>query len=400
MRMKKTRIASIDILRGIVMVIMALDHVRDFWHQQMSMDGQDLGADPTNMASTTPILFFTRFITHFCAPTFVLLTGTSAYLIGQRKSKKELSLFLIKRGLWLVLVELLVITLAISFDPLYHLFFLQVIWVIGWGMVILGLMVWLPYELILATGLVLMFGHNMLDLIGVPDTVRNSPLGMILYYSYNVVIPLSSDRMVFVLYSLVPWLGVMLCGYGLGKLFVSAVTPERRVRMLWMLGLGSLLFFVVVRWINAYGDQNPWTVQPRGAVYTVLSFLNVTKYPASLLYYACTLGVAMVALAILEHRQNRFTQVMNVFGRVPFFYYVVHFFAIHFITVIIFFIQGYGKEDIVVSGVPFLFRPFTLGFPLWGVYVGWMLLIIALYPLCKKYDRYKSSHQHWWLSYL
>ena len=400
MRMKKTRIASIDILRGIVMVIMALDHVRDFWHQQMSMDGQDLGADPTNMASTTPILFFTRFITHFCAPTFVLLTGTSAYLIGQRKSKKELSLFLIKRGLWLVLVELLVITLAISFDPLYHLFFLQVIWVIGWGMVILGLMVWLPYELILATGLVLMFGHNMLDLIGVPDTVSNSPLGMILYYSYNVVIPLSSDRMLFVLYSLVPWLGVMLCGYGLGKLFVSTVTPERRVRMLWMLGLGSLLFFVVVRWINTYGDQNPWTVQPRGAVYTVLSFLNVTKYPASLLYYACTLGVAMVALAILEHRQNRFTQVMNVFGRVPFFYYVVHFFAIHFITVIIFFIQGYGREDIVVSGVPFLFRPFTLGFSLWGVYVGWMLLIIALYPLCKKYDRYKSSHQHWWLSYL
>ena len=398
--MSKSRIASIDILRGIVMVIMALDHVRDFWHQQMSMDGQELGGDPTNMASTTPILFFTRFITHFCAPTFVFLTGTSAYLIGLRKSRKELSLFLIKRGLWLILVELLVITLAITFNPLYNILILQVIWVIGWSMVILGLMVWLPYEVILVTGLVIMFGHNALDLIGVSDSVKNSPLGMIFYYSYNVVIPLSADRMIFVLYSLLPWLGVMLTGYGLGKLFTPTVTPERRVKMLWMLGLGSLAFFVVMRFINGYGDQNPWAVQPRGTVYTILSFFNITKYPASLLYYACTLGVAMVALAMLEHTQNRFTKVMNVFGRVPFFYYVIHFFAIHFITVIIFFIQGYGAKDIVSPNNPFLFRPFTLGFPLWGVYVGWILLIIALYPLCKKYDRYKSTHKHWWLSYL
>lgn len=398
--MAKNRIASIDILRGIVMVIMALDHVRDFWHQQMSMDGQDLGGDPTNMANTTPILFFTRFITHFCAPTFVLLTGTSAYLIGLRKTKKELSLFLIKRGLWLVLVELLVITLAITFDPLYHILIFQVIWVIGWSMVILGLMVWLPYEVILVTGLVIMFGHNALDLIGVPDHVRNSPMGMILYYSYNVVIPLSADRMLFVLYSLLPWLGVMLTGYGLGKLFAPSVTAERRTKILWMLGLGSLALFVVMRYVNAYGDQNPWAVQPRGTVYTILSFFNVTKYPASLLYYACTLGVAMLALAWLEHRQNRFTGYMNVFGRVPFFYYVIHFFVIHFITVIIFFLQGYGKGDIIGAGNPFLFRPFTLGFPLWGVYIGWVLLIIALYPLCKRYDRYKSTHKHWWLSYL
>jgi uncharacterized membrane protein len=397
--MSKTRVASIDILRGIIMVIMALDHVRDFLHAQVTPDGHDF-QNPTDLMQTTPFLFFTRFITHYCAPTFVLLTGTSAYLIGQRKSKKDLSSFLIKRGIWLVLVELLLMSLAFSFDPLYHVLFLQVIWVIGWSMIILGLMIWLPYPVILVTGLVLFFGHNYLDQINLPDNVKNSPLGMVLYYSYNFMITLSPDRVIIVLYALIPWLGVMLLGYCLGKLYESGVEASRRRKVLTGLGIGLLLFFFVFRYFNIYGDQVPWKEQPRGTVYSIISFFNVTKYPASLLFYCVTLGCSLLVLSALENINNGFTRVMNVFGRVPFFYYIIHFYTIHIVTVVVFYLQGYGTKDIVPQGMPFLFRPPTLGFPLWGVYIAWFLLMVALYPLCKKYDRYKSTHTQWWLSYL
>lgn len=381
------------------MAIMALDHVRDFLHQQVTPDGHDF-QDPTNMSTTYPLLFFTRFITHYCAPTFVLLTGLSAYLVGQRKSRKELSAFLIKRGLWLVLVEVLIMSLAFTFDPLYHVVILQVIWVIGWSMVILGLLVWLPYWSIVGLGLLIFFGHNLLDIVPVPDGVKTSPLGMMLYYSYTVVISLSPDRFILVLYALLPWLGVMLLGYGLGRWFEPAVEAARRRKSLLMAGGGLLLFFFIFRYYNIYGDQMPWQVQPRGAMFSVLSFFNVTKYPASLLYYAVTLGCALIALALLEGVDTRFTRIMNVFGRVPFFYYIIHFYILHIVTVIVFFLQGFGVKDIVPPGLPLLFRPPSLGFPLWGVYVAWFLLLVLLYPLCKRYDGYKSTHSQWWLSYL
>lgn len=397
--MSKTRIASIDILRGIIMVIMAIDHVRDFWHIQITPDGHDY-SDPTNLLQTTPFLFFTRFITHYCAPTFVMLTGTSAYLVGQRKSKKDLSSFLIKRGIWLVLVELIVMSFAFTFDPLYHVFVFQVIWVIGWSLIILGLMIWLPYSVILVAGLILFFGHNYLDMMGLPENVRNSPLGMAVYFSYNFIITLTPDRVILVLYALIPWLGVMLLGYCLGRLYEAGVEAVQRRRILNLLGIGLLVFFFIFRYFNIYGDQVPWEVQARGPEYTVISFFNVTKYPASLLYYCVTLGCALIALSALETINNGFTRVMNVFGRVPFFFYILHFYIIHIVTVAIFYLQGYGTKDIIPPGMPLLFRPPTLGFPLWGMYIGWFLLMLLLYPLCKKYDRYKSTHTHWWLSYL
>jgi uncharacterized membrane protein len=266
------------------MVIMALDHVRDFLHAQVTPDGHDF-QDPTNLLQTTPFLFFTRFITHYCAPTFVLLTGTSAYLIGQRKSKKELSSFLIKRGIWLVLVELLLMSLAFSFDPLYHVLFLQVIWVIGWSMIILGLMIWLPYPVILVTGLVLFFGHNYLDQINLPDNVKNSPLGMMLYYSYNFMITISPGRVIIVLYALIPWLGVMLLGYCLGKLYESGVEAARRRRILTGLVFGLVIVSFLFWYFNMYGDQVAWT-QAAGEQYINHFFFTiVTKYPASLLFY-------------------------------------------------------------------------------------------------------------------
>ncbi len=397
--MSKSRVASIDILRGIIMAIMALDHVRDFLHQQITPVGQDF-TDPTSLANTTPFLFFTRFITHFCAPTFVLLSGTSAFLVGQRRTKKELSMFLIKRGFWLVLIELVVMSFAFSFNPLYNLFFLQVIWAIGWSMIILGLMVWLPFNVILATGLVIFFGHNALDLVDQSLAFRHSWLGMMTYYSYDFIIPLGGNRAIIVLYAVLPWLGVMLLGYCLGKLYTADVLPALRKKYLNGMALGLLVFFLVFRYFNIYGDQLPWSIQPRGPEFSVISFFNLTKYPASLLYYCITLSGALFGLSLLEGYSSRFTRIMNVYGRVPFFFYILHFYIIHSFTVLVFFLQGYGTKDIVQDNVPFLFRPFTLGFPLWGVYLTWFLLLVLLYPLCRKYDRYKSTHSQWWLSYL
>jgi uncharacterized membrane protein len=394
----KQRVQSIDLLRGIVIVIMALDHVRDFFHDQAIID------DPTNMATTTPLLFFTRWITHFCAPVFVFLAGTSGFLQGLRKSKKELSLFLIKRGLWLVIAELVIVTFGITFDPGYHTFALQVIWAIGSSMIILGLLVWLPFPVILFYGIAIVFLHNMLDAPEAAMAARKEqlPLWWKLIHSGPFIEPIGADHRIFGLYAFMPWSGVMALGYCFGKLFQRDLDPAWRKKALLYIGLGLTLLFIVLRAINEYGNPRQWAEQPRGSVYTFLSFLNTNKYPPSLMYLSMTLGPAILFLAFIEKVQNRVTRFFIVYGRVPFFFYILHFYLIHLLCLVLFYASGrYGNEDIIPPGpVGLFFRPNDFGFNIWIVYLIWISVVLSLYPLCKRYDRYKSKQQKWWTSYL
>jgi uncharacterized membrane protein len=389
----KKRIDSIDLLRGIIMVVMAIDHVRDFFHITASTDS------PTNLATTTPQLFFTRWITHFCAPVFILLAGTSAYLYGLKKTKNQLRSFLIKRGLWLVLIEVFIMSFLFTFNPLYNVIVFQVIWATAISMILLGLCVTLPVNFILVIGLIIIFGHNLLDR---PEAAMNGKVGFfwdLAHHARFAIYKIFPNHFLAILYPFFPWVGVMFCGYALGKLFEPQFDAAKRKRILIRIGFSLTLLFVVLRVINKYGDPVLWSEQ-RNEVYTFLSFLNVTKYPPSLMYLGMTLGPALILLAFFENIKNKITDFFIVFGRVPFFYYIIHFFLIHLLCLITFFIEGYGTKDIIPKSTPFLFRPDNFGFNLPGMYLIWAFIIMVLYPLCKKYGEYKKTHRQWWLSYL
>jgi len=391
---KKYRIESIDILRGLVMLIMAIDHVRDFFHA-----GQP---EPTDLAITTPILFFTRFMTHFCAPAFVFLSGISAYLAGMRRTENQLGIFLIKRGLWLLVVEVVFITLAITANPLYNVFILQVIWAIGGSMILLGLLVMLrtPLAVIGIIGAVIFFGHNIFDTVDV-GAVGKTVAWRLLFSAngFNSVVPLGGNRFMMIAYALLPWTGVMLIGYVFGSLYKSTVDAVKRRKTLLYSGLGLLAMFLILRFINKYGDPAPWAVQKTTAL-TIISFFNVSKYPCSLMYLGMTIGTALVLLALMENVKNKLTDIFIIYGNVPFFYYLCHWYLIRIITIIVFFAQGFPASEIVTPNVPFLFGHQGYGFSLFGVYVIWIIVITALYLPCKWFSNYKKRHQQWWLSYL
>src|SRR5436190_4160169 len=398
----RSRIQSIDILRGLVMVIMAIDHVRDFFYKADLGKAADAAMDPTNMETTYPALYFTRWITHFCAPIFVFLAGTSIYLMSQRKSKAAISSFLIKRGFWLVFVELIIITFGWTFNPFFNLFIMQVIWAIGVSMILMGILVLLPYKIIFAIGLLIVAGHNLTDISSVGSGLRGTVLGDLLYFSNFSIYKLWDGHYFLIVYAFLPWTGVMVLGYCFGKLYQQGVDAIWRRKMLLRIGGGLVILFVILRFSNLYGDPLPWSSQPRGAVYTFLSFLNLNKYPPSLLYLCMTIGPGILFLAFIEKVQNGFTKIMNVYGRVPMLYYILHFYLIHIICVIVFYAQGYGTKDIVpTGGLPFYFKP-NLGFGLLGVYAIWIFVVAILYPVCKKYDKYKTAHakEKWWLSYI
>jgi uncharacterized membrane protein len=398
----RNRIQSIDILRGIVMVIMALDHVRDFFHKPDAIAGNasDVALDPTNLATTTPVLFFTRWITHFCAPLFVFLAGTSIFLMSQKKTKSELSLFLIKRGLFLVLVEIIIITFGWRFDPEYHIIILQVIWAIGVSMIILSLLIFLPLKVLFVIGVLIVFGHNILDFKSVNDGLTGSDFANLAYFAKFSEIKLSSGYSAIIVYAFFPWIGVMLLGYCFGRLYQKGTDASWRKKMLIIIGLALIVLFVILRFDNRYGDPVPWSHQDRGSVFTFLSFINLNKYPPSLLFLCMTIGPGIILLAFLENIQNWFTRVMNVYGRVPMFYYIIHFYVIHILVMIQFFIAGYSTDRI--GGNFFFFHPPDFGFTLGAIYYVWFFVVIVLYPLCKRYDRYKTLHatDKWWLSYL
>lgn len=386
------RVSSIDILRGIVMVIMALDHCRDFFHISAAVQ------QPTDMATTTPVLFFTRWITHFCAPVFVFLSGIAAFLNGQRKSTKALSSFLLKRGLWLIVVEFVIVSLAFSFNLFYHLIFLEVIWAIGISMVLLALLIHLPFRALLVTGLLIFFCHNLLDY---PEAARTGNLNLFwaMVHGRNAFIQLNPSHIIVVAYSFLPWTGLMILGYCCGKLFTSQTDPAFRRKILLRTGFCLISLFIALRFINVYGDPFPWTAQ-RNSVTSFLSFMNANKYPPSLIYCCMTLGPALIALALLEQVQNRVTAFFTVYGRVPLFYFILHFYLIHAICVGLFFASGFTIKDAYSAQGPFGFRPQHFGYSLPVVYLLWMAVVLIMYPLCKRYNRYKSTHSQWWLSYL
>jgi len=390
----KYRIESIDILRGAVMLIMAIDHVRDIFHQGTP--------DPTNLATTTPILFFTRWITHFCAPTFVFLSGVSAYIAGTRRTLNQLSAFLIKRGFWLIAVEVIFITFGITLNPLYNIVVLQVIWAIGGSMVLLGLLVRcrLSVTAIGIIGAMIFFGHNIFDVVNAGPIKETVYWKLLVSASgFSSLIQLGNNYYLLAAYALLPWTGVMLIGYFFGSFYNTSYNAVKRRKILLYSGLALLALFLVFRAFNVYGDPTPWSVQKSTAL-TVISFLNVTKYPCSLLYLSMTLGCSLILLSITEHVKSSFTRMLIVFGNVPFFYYLCHWYLIQTVHISAFFALGYKISQIVTPKVPFLFSPPGFGFNLAGVYLIWLLVIFILYFPCRWYSQYKKTHRQWWLSYL
>jgi len=386
----KSRIESIDLLKGLVMVIMALDHVRDYFHYSAFF------FDATDPEQTTWPIFITRFITHFCAPAFSFLAGTSAFMIGKRKSPAELSSFLFKRGLWLVFVEIIIINFAWKFDLNFTHIGLQTIWSLGISMIVLAGLIYLPKKVILAFSIVIIFGHNLLDNIH----FEGSYLWSILH-EYKQFEFINGHKVLFA-YSLLPWIAVMSLGYCFGSLYDSSFDVKKRKRILNNLGIGSLVLFFILIAINKYGNPVQWTNYGINSK-TLMSIFNINKYPPSLLYLLITLGGTFLFLANAEKLKGKVVDFFCVFGRVPFFYYILHIFLIHLIAVFASEFTGFGWE-IMVSMPTFITRVEALkgyGFNLITVYIIWIVVIILLYPLCKKFDTYKRSHKEkWWLSYL
>lgn len=389
----KLRIRSIDTIRGAIMIIMALDHVRDFFHITA------FTGDPLDPQSTTGALFFTRWITHYCAPTFMLLSGISAYLAGQKRSSAETSLFLIKRGFWLILVEILVMTLFLSFDLSYKTIFLAVFWALGTSMITLGIVVrFFSAKTVLIIGLLLIFGHNLLDYAEVRE---NSPLDLVLKIfltGRGTFYPLGQVTLAF-LYVILPWAGIMLTGYGIGELFRSSVVMEKRKKILLCSGITVTALFFILRFVNQYGDPLPWTSQDSDFK-TVLSFFNFTKYPPSLLFTLATQGPVLILLALTERTDNQLTRIFTVYGKVPFFYFTVHFLIIHLICAVIVLASGYSWQQAIDPKLFFKFRPVEFGYELGWVYLIWILIVALLYLPSKRYARFKETERKWWLSYL
>lgn len=389
---RNIRVESIDLLRGVVMIIMALDHVRDYFHSEAFL------FSPTDLDRTSPALFFTRWITHFCAPVFVFLAGTSAYFVGLRKGAGEVSSFLLKRGLWLIVLEFTVINFSWFFNVRFSFLALTVIWALAIGMILLSLAVRLPFRAILATGIVLVGAHNLLDSVHVdgsgPGAVAWAVLHETRVFSFE-------DVFLFTGYPIIPWTGVMLLGYCFGRLYTKEFTQKRRLRILTRTGLIFIGSFVLLRALSVYGEPSSWKVY-NDPVFTFLSFINVTKYPPSLLYILITLGPAFLFLAAVEDMKGRITGYITALGRVPMFYYIIHLYVIHILAVVAAMATGFEFSDMVfntwVTDSPNLKG---YGFGLGFVYFVWMAVVIVLFPLCLWYDRYKSSHREkWWLSYL
>ncbi|MRG44289.1 DUF1624 domain-containing protein [Chitinophaga sp. SYP-B3965] len=381
------RIYSIDVLRGLIMIVMALDHVRDFFHVSA------ITGDPLDLQTTNPALYFTRWITHFCAPLFVFLSGLSVHLMNGRKSKAEISKYLFTRGLWLIFIEVTVISFGFTFNPFMNLIVLQVIWAIGISFLALSVFVFLPWQAILGIGLFITLSHNLLDKAG-PSAFMEFAHNT--RYTYYQLFP---GHGVMVFYPFIPWIGILFMGYGLGRLFLQDVSVAKRRKILITTGLTMIALFFVVRGINNYGDPRTWAPQAT-VLKTIYAFMNITKYPPSLMYTLITIGPGLLLLAALEHARGKLAGIAKVYGSVPFFYYVLHFYIIHTLTVILFFASGYGMNEIVNPQSPFLFRPPQFGYPLWIVYLIWIAVVAVLYRPCKWFSQYKRTHSYWWLSYL
>jgi uncharacterized membrane protein len=390
------RLSSIDALRGIVMIIMALDHVRDFFHAGA------MSFSPTDLTRTTPILFFTRWITHFCMPVFMFTAGMGAFLFEQRSGcKGRLSRFLWTRGLWFILLELTVMQLSYSFNFSYKfLLLLLILWIFGICMIAMAALIHVPLRWLATLSVAMIVFHNLLDGINPTKPGVGTLLWALLHRPG--VFPIGG-KLVLLSYPVIPWIAVIAAGYCFGQVFL--LEPARRRRLLVKLGLGITVAFVVLRAVNRYGDPAPWSHQS-WVVFTVLSFLNCTKYPASLDFLLMTLGPAMLVLAYLDGRMFGPSNPVIIFGRVPMFYFVVHFYLIHLIAVVAAFIR-YGKSasafifnPLPSMGGPAQLFPANFGYSLGVVYGVWVLTVALLYPICRWFAKVKATRRDWWLGYL
>jgi uncharacterized membrane protein len=386
------RFSSVDLLRGLVMVLMALDHTRDFFSNAFF--------NPLDLAQTTPALFFTRWITHYCAPIFVLLAGTGAYLYGVRgRTNAEVARFLFTRGLLLVLIEFTLVHFGWFFSFDYHFLLAQVIWMIGWSMVVLAglILLRLPLWAMAGLGVLMIAGHNLLDNLSAGAFGSLQWIWIILHQPNTI--ELVPGRVMLAFYPLVPWIGVMAVGYALGNLFLFP--PPMRQKWLLGLGLAATLAFIVLRWINLYGDPQPWTPQT-SPLFTFLSFINTDKYPPSLLFLLMTLGPAFLLLALFErvNMTNVLARALIIFGQVPLFYYVLHLIVIHAVAVM--FSYAFYGDASWLFGTDWMFRaglPEGYGYGLPIVYLVWLSVVILLYPICYWFAQFKKRSRSGWLSY-
>lgn len=387
---RRRRFDSVDALRGLVMILMTLDHVRDYFG--------GTGINPTNLATTTLPLFTTRWVTHFCAPVFFLLTGTGAYLSRFRVPVASLPWYLVKRGIWLIVLDAVVLRcLGWQFNFDYRVTVLNVLWALGWSMIGLAALVRLPNRIAMVIGVLMIVGHNALDGVR-PAAGLLASLWRILHV--QGVVFASPNHVVFTAYPLVPWVGVVAVGYALGAAFEWS--PEQRRRLFAQAGAVLSIAFLIVRWTNVYGDPVQWSAQP-SQMLTVLSFLNTTKYPPSLAFLLMTLGPAMLLLSVLEGRTWRVLGALITFGRVPLFYFATHIILIHGLAVVVCWVRFGGVhwmfESPDLAHFPFT-EPSGWAVRLEVVYALWLLVVASLFPLCARYARVKSDGSQWWLRYL
>lgn len=390
------RLSAIDALRGSVMVIMALDHTRDFFHFSA------MSYSPTDLTRTTAILFFTRWITHYCMPVFMFSAGMGAFLFGQRQhSKGQLSRFLLTRGLWFVAVELTVMQFSYNFTFSRQLtILLLVLYIFGICFIVMSALVYLPVRLLAALSVSVIVLHNLLDGVNASRFGSGAWAWDLLHQPGIFSV---AGHPVLTIYPLLPWVAVIAAGYCFAQIFL--LDPPVRRRIMLRTGLALTAAFVVIRTMNHYGDPAPWAHQ-KSAMFTLLSFLNCTKYPASLDFLLMTLGPAILVLAYFDKLKFKDTNPVMVFGRVPMFYFVLHFYLIHALAALAAFLRyGASASNFIFNPVPSLLGPANLfppdfGYRLWVVYAVWILVVVLLYPLCRWFARVKATRRDWWLSYL
>lgn len=364
----RSRIASVDILRGAIMIVMTLDHVRDFFTSATFQ--------PTDLTRTTTAYFFTRWITHYCAPGFMLTAGLGAFFLSRKKSKSELSRFLWTRGLWLVILDETLMHFALNFHLNYDLVILNVLWALGWSMIALAALIWLPIGAITVLSVAVIALHDLADGIQANQLGAMAPLWLLVHQ--QGIFRLGSHQ-ILVAYPLIPWIGVMAAGFCCGRIFT--LDPERRRKLLLQLGIALTAAFILLRAINIYGNPIRWSVQS-SPLFTLLSFLNVTKQPPSLDFVLMTLGPALVFLGLADRLTLSPANPLVVFGRTPFLYFVAHFFLAHLLGSIY-------HHTVDANGVG-----------LAAVYFWWIVVVAALYPLCRWFAQVKERRTDWWLSYL
>lgn len=389
------RIQMVDALRGAIIMIMAIDHVRDF------ISSAAMSFSPTDMKRTTALIFFTRWITHLCAPVFAFTAGIGAFLwMGRSRTKAELSRFLLTRGLWLMLLEVTVFRFLLSFELTYSgkMVILTVFWMLGLCMVMLAGLIHLPARALAILSLVTIVVHDLFDGVAAARFGKAAWLWNILHRQGAFGL---GDSMVLVAYPLIPWVAVMAAGFTLGP--VLSWEPDRRRRFLLRTGLAMSAAFVIIRAINVYGDPARWSTQP-SALFTALSFLNTTKYPPSLLFLLMTLGPAIAVMAWMDGKNFSFGNPLIVFGRTPFFFFLAHIAVIHAIYILLGFFR-YGSAGFLLipppsMGSPRQSFPSPYGYDLWVVYAVWIAVLLILYPACRWYAQLRQRRKDWWLSYL